>query len=398
MRRSLFVSTALAALLVAAPVRAEDEPPAPAAAEPTPLRPAVELKPIRLPFALEHLAPPGSDRPKGWRPATTTQPESAPTTAALLRLARAAGVDGDKVAARCIPVAKGESESTVQGTLGYLVVGVEAKTLTPKLAEAAAAHGWRTKNIAVPSAVLITWAADDEDEAALQAWQTETAVHNLCAKGWDDMTTARQEFDQNVARTKFARGQACIAAARDTLPEAAYVNAILAQIFGRQADRALEHARKALKSDAPVPAPDAMVVTAAFTVGGALLTTGTEADVAEALAALKRGVAAEAAAETPFHRFGNRYNLACCYARQDKLDPAFEHLEESLRYLKDAWVADKAKSSEGTSRLNYPSHYEHAKTRDTDMEPLRADPRFAKLMEAYHPDAKAPGAEKKDEK
>ena len=45
MRRSLFVSTALAVLLVAAPVRAEDEPPTPAPAEPTPLRPAVELKP-----------------------------------------------------------------------------------------------------------------------------------------------------------------------------------------------------------------------------------------------------------------------------------------------------------------------------------------------------------------
>ena len=45
----------------------------------------------------------------------------------------------------------------------------------------------------------------------LQTFQVETAVRNLCAKGYESLTTARDEWDQTVARTKYAKGQAMVA-------------------------------------------------------------------------------------------------------------------------------------------------------------------------------------------
>lgn len=388
MRRVFVILPLLIVFALSAPGFAEDEPAAPAAEEPTPLKPATELKAVRLPFDLDDLAPADGARPDGWGPATGVQPKGAPTTSELLRLARAAGVDGDKIAARCIPMTQGEGEAVVHGTLGYLLIGVEASTLTPKLAAAAEKHGWRMKNVAIPSAVLITWASDDGEEAALQTWQTETTVRNLCVKGWEDLTTASQEFDQNVGRMKFARGQARIGAARDTLPEAAYVHAILTQLFARDQARALEHGRKALKAGAPVPMPASMKPGIAFTVAGALLTAGSPADVAEVVTLLRAAIAVEKDAANPIHRFGNRYNLACAYARQEKLDAAFKHLEESLRFLKEANAEDP--------RLGYAQHFEHARSKDPDMDNLRPDPRFAKLMATYDPSPKPAAAPEKD--
>ena len=381
---------ALAVLLaLAAPLHAEDEPPAPKGGEPTPLRPAPELKPIRLPFVLADLTPADGDRPAGWSPATSALPETAPTTAALLRVARTAGVDDARLAARCIPVTKGTGEAAVQGTLGYLVIDVEATTLTPKLAELARTHGWTLTSVGVPSAVLVTWASDDAAEGALRDWQVATAVRNLCAAGWALLEKAQQGFDPRERQFQSAKGQAMIAAARETLPESGYVNAILAQLVGRDATRALAFARKAVRKDAPAPPPDALFVTAAFTVAGSLLTTGTAEDLPEVVAVLERAVAAEEAARNPFHRFGNRYNLACALARQGKVDAAFPHLDESLRYLKKAWEEEQARTG-GGSRLAYPDHYEHAKTRDGDLDALRKDPRFAALMARHDP---APAAQ-----
>ncbi len=383
----------LPVLLLAGPaplLHADDEPPAPKAGEPTPLQPAPALKAIRLPFRLEALVPADGARPEGWGPATTSQPEAAPSTAALLRVARSAGVDTEKVSARCIPLARGTGEATVHGTLGYLVIDVEATTLTPKLEALAQANGWTLTPVGVPSAVLVTWAGDAQAAAALHAWQAATAVHNLCARGWTTMLSARQQFDRGQQQFLWAKGQAMVAAARETMPAAGYVNAILAQLVRNDPARSLDFARKALDAKAPVPPPESMLVTSAFTVAGQLLTTGSQEDLPEVIAVLERALAWEEAAENAFHRFGNRYNLACAYARQGKVDAAFPHLEESLRFLKAAWEAEKAKALDGSSTLGYPDHYAHAKSRDADMAPLREDPRFAAIMARYDPAAKAP--------
>lgn len=398
--RRLLVSAALAIPLVVPLVlgpiaHADDGPAAPKDEEPRPLRPVTELRRVRMPFTLAEILPAPDDLPDGWSEASIAQvlaePEGAPNADVLARLARAAGVPGDAAQIRSLGIVREDEQGIVHGVLAYVVLGVEGRTLAPRIAKAAEAHGWQVRNVGVPSAVLVAWSGDRAATPALLDWQTARTVRALCDRGWRAMSTARQGGDPIRARTRFARGQAMIAAARDTLPDAGHVQAILARIFVQDTARASEHARKAIAPRAPVPAPPAILVGMAFSIGAQLLTRGGPEDLPTAAAVLEAGVAVEDAAEHPNQRFGNRYNLACTYARQGRIDAAFVQLEESLRYIKSAWEAEKRASPDGRSALDYPGHHAHAKVRDPDLASLRSDPRFARLMAAYDPARGAAG-------
>lgn len=385
MRTLTGIPVVLAALLLLAPHARADDEPAPPQEKPA-------LAAVRLPFSLDDVAPADGQRPEGWTGVAraTAVPATAPSTARLLAMARDAGVDAAALQVRCIPLRKGDGASAEFGVSAWVTLGVDAKTFAPKLAAAAGEHGWLTKNLALPNAVLVTWGSNEEAADALQRWQVATAVHALCEKGFEAIASAGQAGDQETARRAFMRGQAMIQIAGRTEPEAGVFHALMGRLLAqRDPAAALEHNRKALAANAPVPPPARWIVVAAFEAGQALLTKGDEDLLAEATEILERGVAAEAASENHFMRFGNRYNLACAYARRGETDKAFPHLEESLRYLKSAWQADMAQEG-GASRLDYPNHFEHARTKDSDLEPLRADPRWAALFTKYDPAAPAP--------
>jgi predicted esterase len=70
------------------------------------------------------------------------------------------------------------------------------------------------------------------------------------------------------------------------------------------------------------------------------------------------------------------YNIACGYSLKRELDPAFEWLDKAA-----AWGFGTRGPPTDTIAL--------AEKQDTDMEPLRGDPRFAKVIEALKLNAKA---------
>ena len=366
---------------------AEDEPPegpAPAAQVP--------------PFGLDDIAAPEGTLPEGWKAGTPAA--GAPTAEALMKLATDAGLDAAKVTARAVALAKGEGETTVGGVAAWLALDAGNEAFGPALKSAVETGGWLVKPIGTPLRLLITSAGSEAAAKELQTWQVDVTVRRLCDRCLETFKEAQQQFDPHSQAETARKAQAMLAAASQTEPEAAYAHAIIAQMVQRDhPDAAMEHNRKALKKDAPVQPPAEWIVRAAFNVGGALLTTGDAAQVDEALEVLSRAVALEDKTEDPFQRFGNRYNLACAYARKGQLDPAFQHLETCLATLKTAWEKDKQKSFSGMSQLEYPRHYEHAKLIDSDMDELRKDARWAPLMaklDPYAPAAAQPEKSKKE--
>ncbi|MDA1194398.1 MAG: hypothetical protein O2894_04370 [Planctomycetota bacterium] len=382
MRPTLLLALLATCLLLACPwARAEDEPPAQPAVAP-------------LVFDLAAIAPEDGSHPEGWAAATTTIPDAAPTTGSLLALAREADSTLANMDARCLPMTAGEQH----GVAAWMLVEGDSPALRAKLAEVATAKGWETTYAGHPSVVLLTWATDEAAATAIHTWQVDVAVRGLCERGFKIVSSAGEAFDRESAERAFLRGRAMIDAAGRTEPRAGIYHALMGRLLGQaNPQQALEHDRKALAKDAPVPAPDRWIVLAAFNAGQALLVGGDASDLNEAVRLLQRGIEAEQHAENHFMRFGNRYNLACAYARLGDKDKAFAELEESLRFLKTAWEEEKARTFTGGSELAYPDHYKHAKDVDTDLAPLRADERWTALMAKYDPAAK-PAAAKDDEK
>ncbi len=383
---------------LAPPVWAEDEPKPvdPKPEEPKPETPATDTPapaaptPVTLPFGLEHMAPAAGALPEGWSAGNSPPPKAAPTEAALLALAKAAGIPEGAAKAQVTGLTKGEGEVATHGVTAWLTVDTTVDTFAPALKSAAEKNGWLLKSVAVPQRVLVTWADTKEAATGLQRWQVAQSVRNLCTQGWAMIEAANGGFDPQARQKAFQRGGLLIGAAGKTEPAAGIFNAMIGALLAqRDPAAALEHGRRALAKDAPVPAGDLWIAVTANSVGSVLLMKMDASVVAEARDALLRGVAAEKSATNPIMRFGMRYNLACAYARLDESDAAFKHLEESLRFLKHAWQEDKKKSFSGVSSLGYEQHYAHAKSIDTDMATLRTDARWPKLMATYDPSAKA---------
>lgn len=320
-------------------------------------------------YSLDDIAPSREERPEGWSPVVKSGvvPATAPTVGRLLAVAREAGIDAQAFHARSRPLQKAD------GTAGVIaLVGVDAEPaeFTQALARAALAHGWQVREIGTPMRVSIAWSTSKEAGTELLTWQAHLAVRRLCDLVWKRVIAAqdRESFQRAVALLRIAGGLE---------PEAGAVHALRGRVFEamRNPDEALASYRKALDEKAPVQAKPEWIVLVAGRVGHMLLLQEEEGVLEEALAALKRAVALEKHGENDLMRFGNRYNLACTFARLGRLDEAFAELERSLKIGKEA-LGDA-----------YAQNHEHARTRDPDMEPLRKDPRFQKLMEKYAPSA-----------
>lgn len=373
-----------AIVLLCAPLaRAEDEP----------AEPLVEVPS----YSVSDLAPGADERPASWRSATVAGaiPDSAPSVQRMFELAVTSSVDAERVNARCLPLLKGEGASLAKGVLVLVDVDEGPAAFRTALDAAATANGWRVRELGSPMRLGIVWGSPDAAATELADWQAALAVTKLSQLAFDRVVAAGQAGD----REEFQAATRLLDSAGGILPSAGIYHALKGRLVHRQGtELALEHFRKALADGAPAPAPARWAVQAAFELGQMLLLRGSKDVEAEALTVLEKAVQWEAEAANPFMRFGNRYNLACAHARVGQVDKAFPHLEESLRFLQQAWLQER--NERGFSELAYPQHYEHARTVDGDLAPLRSDARFAALMEKYAPtppSPKPPGKPSDDE-
>jgi len=361
-----------------------------------------------VPYGLGILAPSAEEVPEGWRPLAGTEAsiEGAPTKQGLLALAASAGLDPARVDVRSLSVAKGDGDDAQQGVLGWIAVDGEMKDFAQKITEVSQAGGWKIKPVGTPMRILASWGSTKDAGLTLQEWQVAAAVTGLCETAHAYLMESKNaaggdEGDTEAARLKIAHAQMMLQAAGSTEPEAAIVDALLGRLVqGQNPGAALRPYRRALRPGAPIPPPDDWIVEAAYLAGQELLQQQTRHVLDETLTILRRGVDAEESAPHAQLRFGNRYNLACTYARLGQMDEAFAQLEESLRFLRAASAEETLDPAGGGTPLDYATNYKHALEIDTDMASLREDARWAPLMAKYAPEAKvdAPPVEADDKK
>jgi hypothetical protein len=121
------------------------------------------------------------------------------------------------------------------------------------------------------------------------------------------------------------------------------------------------------------PPKKSVLVFCSGEFGQILLEKKDKSLVEEATRVLQIAVDNEREGKNGFKRFGNRYNLACCFARVGDV-------ENGLKMLKGALETGKSMQV-GMFR----PQYINIRDKDPDMAPLRDDPRFSKLMADFKP-------------
>ncbi len=374
-------------LLAAAPVFAEDEKPAPA--EPTPEEPAAEEpkpEPKAEPdpevplYTIEYLMP-GEDAEVGaFEVKDSKAPSGSPTEAGLEKLSEACkcSLDGDNFYVET-GVLKGKG-----GKVGFALVDVDASVwhFRRKLDEAAAAGGWKVSEVGAKGRLLVVGSGDGQ-AAACEALN-EFLVYKLADLGMDRLRgfSGMQKEGRKAA-------MAYVKAAGTMAPDSGVANAVTGVVHwiksrpkkrGEKADQAeLDKAsaawKKALADGVKYPPKKGVLVFCAGEYGQALLLKKTKSVLPEAKRVLTLAVEHEQDGKNNFRRFGNRYNLACVYARENDVETALDLLKKALETGK-----------------SMPAHmfrpqYVNIKDKDPDMANLRDDPRFSKLMADFKPPA-----------
>jgi hypothetical protein len=234
-----------------------------------------------------------------------------------------------------------------------------------RLAEAAAAKGWTVG----PSARRRTGSSRPAPRRRARRWSRRSRV-----RGADVATKSSSAIED--ANGPLAGAMARIAYRID--PKNARANLITGSFMQAQAaqaedkammDDAIARFRAALAKDATGTLTPREATSARGELGGALLNKGGPS--AEARDLLKEAVKSLDAVPRDVG-IGYRYNLACAHARLKELDEAFPPLEKAL-------ADNKEKPIQGISHWR----------KDPDFEPLKGDPRWAKLLETY-PDSGHP--------
>ena len=144
----------------------------------------------------------------------------------------------------------------------------------------------------------------------------------------------------------------------------------------------IPHLTKAIKSKS-FPPKDRILFFTGRNLGSTLLQLNKNDSLDVAIEAMKKAVSAEAHSPKSSFIFGNRYDLACAYARTKDNDNALKWLEEAFKISQTA-----------LSKKELNGNYTHW-GKDTDLDPLRHLPKFKELMAKYKPkDYKSPEEEK----
>lgn len=331
------------------------------------------------PFSIQAIAPRADDRPQGWSAATAknTFPEAAPTETAVLALAKNAGVDAKGVTIR---VFHWIHDGSHKGVLLLCGMPKPTASLISALAGALTERRWTVCQLGGPSRLAIAWSDQSDGAADLLRWMQDHAAAYLCASAVEEIELSGEKGDRSLYLRAFAR----LNSAGRIQPRAARYHAIKGRMLVqlKRGLEALPHLRVILEEGLPVPATDEEMWYAANVVGTHLLVNGGPQRLQEALRALTRAVKLEMHAMDALSRFGDRYNLACALVRLKKFDDAFRELEASL-----------AKGKRELGRL-YSFHFEHCRDKDTDMAPLKSDPRFDEILKKFAPEPRrAPEAD-----
>ena len=365
LKMSIFTLALAALALAALPVFADDEPA-------KPLNEAgPEAPPVAIPtYAISQLAPKDDEHPKGWSPVTTAGviPKTAPSVGSLLALARISKLDLEAFHASGRAF---QGKDNAAAALVLVGLDVQPKGFADALKQTAEKHGWQVRTLGSPLRLAVAWGSSEEAATQLLDWQTNLATQRLCVIVHESLTEAitSQDREAFMASMNMLKG---VSTMQPKSGAFLYLRGLSMEVLRRQ-DQALEFFRQSIKPDLPAPALPAWQASAAGRVGHELLVQDDADLLEEEAAALELAVRLNKHAENDMSRFGNHYNLACTYARLDRLDEAFRELEASLKFAQE-------KLGEA-----YADQYAHAKDRDSDMDPLREDPRFKALMEKYAP-------------
>jgi len=260
----------------------------------------------------------------------------------------------------------------VHGVVAVMGIDAPVAALTTPLAAAAVKNGWTLRELGTPNRMVIVWASTEAAAKLLMQWQVELTVNKLLDLAFAGRQNAMRQGD----RADFNAAVALLEEVGEIAPEAGAFHALKGIFMHRQgSESAFPHFRKALNEKTPMPARLKWRVFVAGELGMGLLLNGSDEVLEEAARVLAFAIANESEAKETLARFGNRYNLACAYARLGKKDEAFTALEGSLKFA-------QAELGE-----QYAAHYTHCKDVDTDMASLREDARFAALMQKYAPEA-----------
>ena len=364
--RSLLPILALAVL--SAPALAEDVPSAPPAEVASKPDPEVAL------YISESLLPGEKETPEGWE--LLDEPHGAPSEDALLALGERLGLDDEAFYVQLQSYKKSGDVVTV----AMLDVDEKVYALKASLAAKATAGGWHVSEMGHPGRILVLGGptgAVDEMHGKIH----EHVIYTLSELAMNRIRGRGGRTDEGRASAiKYTTYTEALA------PGSGTAQAVVGCVHWlkshpkppekkhdrKEQDKAIAHFTKALDADA-FPPKGSVRVFVAGQMGGIILTWKDRSKLDAAIRALEIAVEHERDAKQQSQRYGNRYNLACAYARAKRIDDAFEMLESCLKMLKNMPVSA------------WRTHHKHADEKDEDMKPLREDPRFSELMSRYKP-------------
>ena len=361
-----------------APVFADDGEPSAPVEEPAP---APKPDPEVPTYSIEFLVPGEDAEIEGWKVVDAERaPAQAPSEDVFVAIGEALGLDDDTMYVEVTGLKKGDD------VFGVAMVDVDAQVYAFQGAvkAKAAANGWRMRELGCPGRLLIVGGSAAGVAAAEEAM-------------FEHVVYAMSEMAMNRLRGKAGHEEAGLKAAaeyseaiRRMAPKAGVVHALTGVAHWLEARKELRKGGKhkklnkeldnkaadefayALVDGVPFPPKKRVLLFVAGELGTNLLGRKDKSVVAAATRALELAVEHEKDARKQDQRYKNRYNLACAYARGGKTDEALDALRRSLEAMKSL----KAGAARG--------HWEHIE-KDKDMDSIRDDPRFSKMMADYEP-------------
>lgn len=328
-------------------------------------------------YFVEHLVPSDEQVPEGWKIVDEAAPGPGLLTAADVNdLAASLELeDGFFLEYR---VFKGRGELV---PVAMMDVEEKVSAFHAALTEKAAAKGWRIRELGSPTRVMVV-GSSSSSAAKLAEALVEHCVYALTEIAMNRLRghSGQEEAGREAALEYTKAVDAMVPKTGTAQAVIGVVHWIKAQPKeqGQEPDRkeqelAVKHFARSLEADVKYPPKGSVLVFAAGQLGGMLLTWKDKSRLEEATKALELAVKNEREAKTQAQRFGNRYNLACAYARKGRKDDAFKNLEVALEVGKNMPVS------------YFRAQYENIREKDEDMAPLRSDPRFSELMKRFKP-------------
>ena len=358
-------------------------------------------------FSIEDLVPEKDALLEGWTVLQDDPPAGHPSEEALMALAEAHGLDEDSayVEQRVVKTPGGASAGAAM-----MDIDADPAKFIAALKAKATEAGWIVRELATPKRLLIVGGdvpVRDEIAAELSAH----VVYEFASMARHRLNI-RTSWDKEQVKAAKAAAYGFIKAGRALNEKAGVLAAIesfftLRKYMGKRHEyeankkrakdaksddkedefraksrkakaKSEEHwkdfvadARKALDTGVPLPPRGTLLASLAGQGGGQILVRK-DGQLDLAIEWLEKAVAAEAMDMS--RKYGDRYNLACAYARKGDKEKAFEWLTKSLE------------TGNILPFRQYGAAFVHMEKKDEDMKPLRGDDRWDALIKKWRND------------